>query len=107
MIKQILRTYRQFNDLTESEKTAGIEKHRYSFDDLTNILLVMLESICVIIRRPERKKILRKIVAVIKMEKNIELRLSCSIPNFMPSSRVKTSKSTPWVRLRSNTDAYA
>ena len=39
MIKQILRTYRQFNDLTESEKTACIEKHRYSFDDLTNILL--------------------------------------------------------------------
>ena len=39
MIKQILRTYRQFNDLTESEKTACIKKHRNSFDDLIENLL--------------------------------------------------------------------
>lgn len=39
MIKQILRTYRQFNDLTDSEKTACINKNCHSFDDLINILL--------------------------------------------------------------------
>ena len=39
-MKQVLRTYRLFTELTESEQAECIKKHQYgTFDDLTGILM--------------------------------------------------------------------